>query len=79
MILEFVPRTVITSGTVFMVVLALLLLGGALLRDFALALMIGVIVGTYSSIFVASPIVYMWPSKKRAQPQVLARTAKHHA
>ena len=76
---EVLSRTIITSGTVFMVVLALLLLGGELLRDFALALMIGVIVGTYSSIFVASPIVYMWPSGKRAQPQVLARTAKHHA
>jgi preprotein translocase subunit SecF len=66
-------------GTVLMVVLALLLMGGVLLRDFALALMIGVIVGTYSSIFVASPIVYMWPSGKRAQPHLLARTAQHHA
>jgi SecD/SecF fusion protein len=54
-------------------------MGGVLLRDFALALLIGVVVGTYSSIFVASPIVYMWPSGKRAQPQILARTAKHHA
>jgi SecD/SecF fusion protein len=76
---EVLSRTIITSGTVFMVVLALLLMGGVLLRDFALALMIGVVVGTYSSIFVASPIVYMWPSGKRAQPQVLARTAKHPA
>ena len=76
---EVLSRTVITSSTVFMVVLALLLMGGVLLRDFALALMIGVIVGTYSSIFVASPIVYMWPSGKRAQPQLVARTAKHHA
>ena len=54
-------------------------MGGELLRDFALALMIGVIVGTYSSIFVASPIVYMWPSRKRVQPQVVARAAKQHA
>jgi len=76
---EVLSRTVITSGTVFMVVLALLLLGGELLRDFALALMIGVVVGTYSSIFVASPIVYMWPSGKKTQPPVLARAAKHHA
>ena len=76
---EVLSRTVITSGTVFMVVLALLLLGGVLLRDFALALMIGVLVGTYSSIFVASPIVYVWPSRKRAETQILARTAKHHA
>ena len=76
---EVLSRTVITSGTVFMIVLALLLLGGVLLRDFALALMIGVLVGTYSSIFVASPIVYVWPSRKRAETQILARTAKHHA
>ena len=76
---EVLSRTVITSGTVFMVVLALLLVGGVLLRDFALALMIGVIVGTYSSIFVASPIVYMWPSGKKAETQILARAAKHQA
>jgi SecD/SecF fusion protein len=47
---------------VFMVLIALLLMGGVLLRDFALALLIGVVVGTYSSVFVASPIVYLWPS-----------------
>jgi preprotein translocase SecF subunit len=61
---EVLSRTVITSSTVFMVLLALLLMGGAQLHDFALALAIGVVVGTYSSIFVASPIVYMWPSRK---------------
>jgi SecD/SecF fusion protein len=76
---EVLSRTVITSSTVFMVVLALLLMGGVLLRDFALALMIGVVVGTYSSIFVASPIVYMWPSRKRVQPRAVARAAKQHA
>jgi SecD/SecF fusion protein len=59
---EVLSRTLITSGTVFMVLIALLLMGGVLLRDFSLALIIGVIVGTYSSIFVASPIVYIWPT-----------------
>ena len=44
--------------------LALFFLGGVVIHDFALALLIGVVVGTYSSIFVASPIVYHWPSKK---------------
>jgi SecD/SecF fusion protein len=59
---EVLSRTIITSSTVFMVLIALLLMGGVLLRDFALALLIGVVVGTYSSVFVASPIVYLWPS-----------------
>jgi SecD/SecF fusion protein len=63
---EVLSRTIITSSTVFMVLIALLLLGGVLLRDFALALLIGVVVGTYSSIFVASPIVYGWPAVRKA-------------
>ncbi len=64
---EVLSRTVVTSGTVLLVLLALLVLGGILLRDFALALLIGVVVGTYSSIFVASPIVFVWEtwSKKK--------------
>jgi SecD/SecF fusion protein len=64
---EVLSRTIITSGTVFLVLVALLLMGGVLLHDFALALLIGVVVGTYSSIFVASPIVYIWPSLKNAR------------
>ncbi len=52
-------RTVITSGTTLLVVLAILFLGGEVLRGFALALAIGIVVGTYSSVLVASPIV-MW-------------------
>jgi SecD/SecF fusion protein len=62
---EVLSRTLITSGTVLMVLIALLLMGGVLLRDFSLALTIGVIVGTYSSIFVASPIVYIWPTSMK--------------
>ncbi|HUE76880.1 MAG TPA: protein translocase subunit SecF [Longimicrobiales bacterium] len=52
---ETLPRTVMTSGTTLAVLTALFLLGGAIIRDFALILILGVIVGTYSSIFVASP------------------------
>jgi preprotein translocase subunit SecF len=52
---EVLPRTVMTSGTTFAVLFALFVLGGAIIRDFALILMLGVVVGTYSSIFVASP------------------------
>mgnify|MGYP001043533764 CR=1 FL=1 len=52
-------RTVITSGTTLLMVLAMLFLGGEVLYGFALALAIGIVVGTYSSVLVASPIV-MW-------------------
>ncbi len=57
---EVLSRTIITSSTVFMVLIALLLLGGSVIHDFALALTMGVVVGTYSSVFVASPIIYIW-------------------
>lgn len=52
---ETLPRTVMTSGTTFAVLLALALFGGAVIREFTIVLMVGVIIGTYSSIFVASP------------------------
>jgi preprotein translocase subunit SecF len=52
---ETLPRTVLTSGTTLVVLIALLLLGPAVIRDFALVLILGIVVGTYSSIFVASP------------------------
>ena len=61
---EVLSRSVITSFTVFLVVLALYFLGGVVINDFALALLIGVLVGSYSSIFVAAPLVYYWPSRK---------------
>jgi SecD/SecF fusion protein len=57
---EVLSRTIITSATVFLVVVALFLFGGVVLEDFALAMTLGVIVGTYSSVFVASPIVFAW-------------------
>jgi SecD/SecF fusion protein len=61
---EVLSRTIITSLTVFLVLLALFFLGGVVIHDFALALLIGVVVGTYSTIFVATPIVYLWPGRK---------------
>jgi preprotein translocase SecF subunit len=57
---QSLTRTVITSMTTLFVVLCLLLVGGEVIRDFALALFIGVLVGTYSSIFVASPVLIGW-------------------
>ena len=53
-------RTIITSLTVVLVLIPLVLFGGEVLHDFPLALLIGVIVGTYSSVFVASPILVVW-------------------
>ncbi len=52
---ETLPRTVLTSGTTLAVLVALLILGGAVIRDFTLVLILGILIGTYSSIFVASP------------------------
>jgi preprotein translocase subunit SecF len=75
---ETLPRTILTSGTTLAVLFCLLVLGGAVIRDFTLVLILGVIVGTYSSVFVASPalieIQKRWgvggsgEKKKRPQP-----------
>jgi SecD/SecF fusion protein len=61
---ETLSRTILTGGTVLLTVLALYLFGGAVLNDFAFAFLIGVIVGTYSSIFIASAIVLWWSGHK---------------
>jgi preprotein translocase SecF subunit len=57
---ETLSRTINTSGTVFLTLLPLCLIGGDALKDFAFTLLLGVVVGTYSSIFVASPILVEW-------------------
>ncbi|PIP06431.1 MAG: protein translocase subunit SecF [Syntrophobacteraceae bacterium CG23_combo_of_CG06-09_8_20_14_all_50_8] len=66
---ETLSRTILTAFTVFIVVLILFFLGGEVIHDFAFALLVGVFVGTYSSIFIATPIVLAWekikPSKMR--------------
>lgn len=54
---QTLSRTILTSGTTLMVLFALFFLGGAILQDFALTMIIGVVVGTYSSIFISSPIL----------------------
>ena len=59
-------RTVLTSLTTFVAVLVLYIFGGSALKDFSFTIMIGVIVGTYSSIFIASPIVYIWSKMRGA-------------
>jgi preprotein translocase SecF subunit len=61
---ETLSRTIITSVTTFLVVLCLYIFGGTVINDFAFALLIGVIVGTYSSIFIASPIMVGYFNKR---------------
>lgn len=61
---EVLSRTIVTSMTVFLAVLSLFLFGGEVLHDFAFAMLAGVVVGTYSSIFVASPLLYVWRGQK---------------
>jgi preprotein translocase subunit SecF len=61
---EVLSRTIITSMTVMIVVVTLFFFGGEVLRDFSLALILGVIIGTYSSVFVASPIVVEWEARR---------------
>jgi len=62
---ETLSRTILTAGTVFIVVAALLFLGGEIIHDFAFALLIGIVVGTYSSVYVASPIVLAWEERAK--------------
>jgi len=57
---QTLSRTVMTSGLTFLTVIALFLFGGPVLHGFSFALVCGIIVGTYSSVFVASPIVLFW-------------------
>jgi preprotein translocase subunit SecF len=67
---ETLSRTVLTSGTTMVVVVALFVLGGAVIHDFAFAMMVGIIAGTYSSIYVASPFLLLWegrPSGRRSK------------
>ena len=70
---ETLSRTLLTSGLTFLSVAALFFFGGATLNDFAFAILIGIIVGTYSSIFIASPIVLWW---SRGTGENLAKTVK---
>ena len=60
---EVLSRTIVTSSTTLLAVLSLLIFGGEVLRDFSFALFLGVLVGTYSSVFVASPIIVEWEKR----------------
>jgi preprotein translocase subunit SecF len=61
---ETLSRTMLTSLTTLIVVVTLFILGGGIIHDFAFALIVGILVGTYSSIYVASPILLAWQGRK---------------
>jgi len=61
---ETLSRTMMTSLTTLLVVLSIFILGGPVIHDFSFAILLGIFIGTYSSIFVASPMVYQWKTKR---------------
>ncbi|MCC7499954.1 MAG: protein translocase subunit SecF [Bryobacterales bacterium] len=69
---QTLSRTVLTSGLTFLTAFSLLLFGGPVLHGFSFALVVGIVIGTYSSIFVASPILILWQNyvenRKRVSP-----------
>jgi SecD/SecF fusion protein len=70
---QTLSRTILTSTVTLIPILCLFLFGGAVLRDFSLAIIIGVAVGTYSSIFIASPIVLWWTRARGGSTSSLRR------
>lgn len=69
---QVLTRTLITTLTVVLVLVPLTIFGGEVLHDFSLALLLGVLIGTYSSVFVASPLLLIWPGGKG---RLLSRSA----
>jgi preprotein translocase subunit SecF len=69
---ETLSRTFLTSGTTLLVVAALFIFGGGVIHNFAFALLIGILVGTYSSIFVASPVLIFWDDFRSGKKEAVA-------
>ena len=76
---ETLPRTVMTGTTTLATLLALLIFGGSVIRPFAWVLLFGILVGTFSSIYIASPLLLWieskWPHRNEAAPQTRAAKA----
>src|SRR3989338_7472938 len=62
---ETISRTILTTGTALMVLIALFFLGGGVIRPFAFALLVGFSSGVYSTIFIASPVILLWERRKK--------------
>lgn len=73
---QTLSRTIMTSGLAFLAVLSLYLFGGAVIHDFALAMLIGIVVGTFSSIYVAAPIIVSLTPPDADEPQAPAKPLK---
>ena len=74
---ETLSRTILTVSTVALAVLSLLLFGGEVLKGFSIAMLWGIVIGTYSSLFIAAPIIYYIQPARRAarEPASDAETA----
>jgi preprotein translocase subunit SecF len=72
---ETLSRTILTTGTALMVLFALYFLGGAVIRPFAFALIVGFTSGVYSTIFIAAPVILMWERRAVRPAAKLARTS----
>jgi preprotein translocase subunit SecF len=79
---QTLSRTILTSGLTFLTAAALWWFGGPVLNGFSFALVVGIIVGTYSSIFIASPILIWWQEwtdkRKKAAPVAIAAAPKEN-
>jgi preprotein translocase subunit SecF len=69
---QTLSRTIITAGTTLLSVLALFLFGGEVLHGFAFTMLVGIVTGTYSSVFIASAIVIIWQGRKPLKPMAAA-------
>jgi preprotein translocase subunit SecF len=72
---QTLSRTLISNGTTFLTVLGLYLFGGEVLRGFSFTMVVGIIVGTYSTIYIASPVVVWWENRRRSGGVAAARAA----
>jgi preprotein translocase subunit SecF len=79
---QTLSRTILTSGLTFLAVLSLYLFGGEVINGFAFALVVGVVIGTYSSIAIASPVLVFWHQRlgggrvsEKPKPKALEREA----
>jgi preprotein translocase subunit SecF len=75
-ITETLPRSINTSLTTLFAISSVLIFGGQTLREFSLAMVCGIIVGTYSSMFIASPLWYLWKEKELRQLNAAGRSAR---
>jgi preprotein translocase subunit SecF len=64
---ETLSRTILTSGLTLLSVIALFLFGGSVLHNFAFALLVGMIAGVYSTVFIASPVLILWDNYRSSR------------